>query len=277
MIDYSMPASTYHARHELSNSQISDLAKSPRHFWCKHRDPSRRVIEPTPAMRAGTLLHTYVLEPQNMSEYIIRPEGLDGRTKDGKEWLAAHSSKQIISADAIDTASLQVAALREIDVISDALASGRSEASVFWRDEDSGIDCRARPDWLHRPTGKGRDIIALDLKTTADAAPDAFSRSVHTYGYHRQAAHYTAGLEAEGFNVIAFVFAVVTSAPPFVAVAYVLDDATISQAEQERSELLDLYARCTAANEWPAYGQGYQVIGLPAWARRADELEVGYV
>jgi exodeoxyribonuclease VIII len=157
------------------------------------------------------------------------------------------------------------------------LRTGRAEASVFWRDESSGVECRARPDWLHRPTGKGRDIICLDLKTTVDAAPDAFSRSINTYGYHRQAAHYTAGLEAEGFRVVSFVFAVVTSSAPFVSVAYVLDDATISQAEQERAELLDTYARCNSANEWPAYGAGLQLIGLPAWARRAEEIEVGYV
>lgn len=277
-INYDMPASEYHAHPAISNSQMSDLAKSPRHFWAKHRAPDRRPNEPTAAMSAGTLLHTYALEPDRMADaYVMRPVGLDARTKDGKEWLAAHAGRSVISADQIATAQAQVGALLEVDVIADIMRTGRAEASVFWRDDDSGVDCRARPDWLHRPTGKGRDIICLDLKTTQDAAPDAFSRSINTYGYHRQAAHYTAGLEAEGFRVVSFVFAVVTSAAPFVSVAYVLDEATIAQAEQERAELLDLYSRCNSANDWPAYGQGYQIIGLPAWARRSEELEVAYV
>ena len=276
-INYDMPASEYHAHPAISNSQLSSLAKSPRHFWALHRDTDRKPSAPTAAMSAGTLLHTFALEPQLMSAYAVRPADLDARTKDGREWLAQHAEQQVISADQFAAAQAQMAALREVDVIADIMRTGRAEASVFWRDEASGVECRARPDWLHRPSGKGRDIIALDVKTTVDAAPDAFSRSINTYGYHRQAVHYTAGLEAEGFRVISFVFAVVSSTYPFVAAAYVLDDATIAQAEQERAELLDTYARCTAANEWPAYGAGLQLIGLPAWARRAEEIEVGYV
>ena len=73
-----------------------------------------------------------------------------------------------------------------------------------------------------------------------------------------------------------FVFAVVTNAYPFIAAAYVLDEETEAQACEEVTELLALYASCKKSGNWPAFGQGCNVIGLPAWARRSTEIEVAY-
>ena len=63
----------------------------------------------------------------------------------------------------------------------------------------------------------------------------------------------------------------------FLAAAYVLDDETREQGEDEIAMLLDRYAFCAKAGEWPAFGDGYQLSGLPAWAKRSSEVEVSYV
>ena len=57
---------------------------------------------------------------------------------------------------------------------------------------------------------------------------------------------------------------------------YVLDDETAQQGRDEVSELLDRFANCKRMGEWPAFGDGYQSIGLPTWAKRSSEVEVAW-
>ena len=160
--------------------------------------------------------------------------------------------------------------------LADLLLNGKPELSAFWTDDATGLLCRCRPDWTH---DHGDDTVTLvDVKTTTDASPKGFSKAVANYGYHRQAWHYSRGFErASGKRVRRFMFAVVSSAYPFVAAAYVLDDETEMQACEEVGELLALYASCEKSGDWPAYGNGAHIISLPAWARRSTEVEISYV
>jgi hypothetical protein len=79
-----------------------------------------------------------------------------------------------------------------------------------------------------------------------------------------------------GKEVADFVFPVVSSAPPVLATPYRLDADTVQQGFDEMNELLELYADCRRRNHWPAYTTEQRVIGLPAWKRRSNELEVSY-
>ena len=48
----------------------------------------------------------------------------------------------------------------------------------------------------------------------------------------------------------AFVFAAVSSAYPFLAVAHMLDDDALARGQANRRALLRLYAECAAKNRW---------------------------
>jgi exodeoxyribonuclease VIII len=275
-IIYDMPAEQYHANDAVSNGMLTAMAESPFHCWAKFHNPDRPNSGPTPAMKAGTLLHTALLEPWNMGGYVVRPDDVDPRTKAGKEWAATHEGREIISAEQHDTVRQQITAIHAVPELHMLLTSGVTvaESSVFWKDAATGLQCRARPDLMTDPTRK--HVTVLDVKSTADASPDGFGKSTAKFGYHRQAAHYTNGIEAQGLTVDAFVFATVTSSYPFIAVAYVLDAEAAAQGFEEVAELLDLYGTCKAANNWPAYGQGLQPLSLPKWAQRSNEIEVTY-
>lgn len=263
---YDMPADEYHAEPAVSNSMLSDLRRSPRHCYALHLAADKPVREPTASMRFGTMAHCVVLEPAKFHQrYAVKPQSHDGRTKEGKAWAAEHAGREIISAEESTAATRLQSAVYAVPELAHALSSGRAEVSVFWTDERTGLRCRARPDWLHRlPDGR---LIVVDLKTTSDASPTEFARSVWTYGYHRQEAFYKAGLTACGEEVAAFLFAAVTNAHPFIAVPYVLDDDAVMRGAAEVRDLIDLFAECKRTNEWPAYGSGVQVLSLPAWAK----------
>lgn len=281
---YDMPFDQYLQIDALSASGLRVLARSAWHY--KHRGN----IEPTPQMLRGTLAHCAVLEPDALaSRYIVVPDDAPRRPT-AAQWAAKSPSadskaamgwwrefqqraqgRQIVPAADYAITQQQLRAVSADPTIAAILRQGRSEVSVFWVDAATGIYCKARPDHI----GTAGGFTVLDLKSTADESPSGFGRSAARMKYHLQQAHYIAGVEdAMRRKVDAFVFAAVTSAPPVLAVPYILTDELQEQAEDERRELLELYARCKESDEWPAYGAGLQLLDFPAYAKRSGEVEI---
>jgi hypothetical protein len=272
---HGLPSDLYHAdTGSVSNSMLSAMNKSPAHCYWLHLEPGRPKIDPTPARLAGTLAHTAILEYGAFQErYVEKPDGMRFSTKEGIAWRDAQS-RQIISRSDRETAEAQRVAIYQVPALADLLSSGRPEMSAFWVDKQTGLRCRARPDWMHMVSDKR--AVVLDIKTVADLTPDYVARSVAKYGYHRQAAHYSNGVRACGIEVQEFVFGFVSASYPFLAAAFVLDDESLQQGQDEVAELLERFAECKRSAHWPAFGDGCQLIGLPAYARRSGELEVSY-
>lgn len=274
----SMSNEAYHASEGLNNSTLSSMTDSPAHCYALHIDPARPKREATPAMLAGTLAHCAILEPDELpSRYYIRPDGIDGRTKEGKALLALiPPSLTVITTAQFDTAQAQRRAIMTTPELLQVFSTGAAEQSVFWRDQATHLLCKCRPDWVHTlPDGR---VILVDVKTTTDASPGAFAKTVWNYGYHRQAAHYSTGWEAAtGQEVAAFVFAVVTNGYPILAAAHMLDEDYQRLGADECRKLIDAYADCKRAGKWPGF-VGMNLLTPPAWARKTeDELDVSYV
>lgn len=275
---YDMPNADYHATPAVSNTVLSSMARSPAHCFVLHVADDRRKMATSPAFFAGTLAHCAILEPAALLDrYMLKPDGLDMRTKEGKAWKAAMPAGVLtIDADEYANALAQRDAVQGVPELSELLATGTAEVSAFWRDDETGLQCKCRPDWVHT-LSDGR-VILLDVKTTTDASPQQFTRAVWRYGYHRQAAWYSAGYaRAAGVEVAGFVFASVTSAYPFIAAAHTLDDDYMRIGQDECRRLLDEYADCKLTGRWPAY-PGMNLLSPPAWAMAGDDaVEVAYV
>jgi exodeoxyribonuclease VIII len=272
-----LEADKYHADPAVSNSMLSTMDKSPAHCWALYLDPKRPERKATPSMLAGTLAHTAILEPEEFgARYIVKPEGMSFASKEGKAWRdSVAAGVQIIDGDQHATALAQREAVMAHPLLAEYLnhRHAASEVSCFWIDESTGLRCKARPDLLV----SGAVAVCVDIKTTADMTLSGIERTIATYGYHRQAAHYTNGLRACGVNVEQFVFGFVSASYPFLAGAFVLDEETLQQGADEVSELLGQFADCKRSNNWPAFGGGAKVIGLPRWAKRSQEVEVSFV
>lgn len=269
-------AAEYHADEAVGNSMLSTLKDSPAHCYALHMAPGRPERVATAAMRLGTLTHTAILEPEEFHKrYTFKPDGLNLATKEGKAWKDAMGGLEVITSEEAEMVDQQRGAILGHPELARLFSWGDAERSVFWNDNATGLRCKCRPDWLHF-TGPNR-VRVVDLKTTTDITFDEVSRSVAKFGYHRQQAHYTRGLEACGLVVEDFVFAFVTKAYPFFALPYRIDDESLAQGYEEVDELLALFSNCKRANNWPLSGEGVQTVGLPRWAKRETEVEVGYV
>jgi exodeoxyribonuclease VIII len=195
---------------------------------------------------------------------IVCPEGIDRRTSAGKaDWAAfeleAEGREIITNEEGAKLAAIRDA-VRSHPAAAKALAgSPVIEQSIFW-DEDS-ISCRCRPDCV---TEKG---VIVDLKTTRDASPDGFARSVAQYRYHVQAAFYSDGYKAAfGEAPRGFVFIAVETEPPYLVAVYVASETMTSRGRIEYQTDLDTFRECLASDCWPGYSSSPLTLDLPKWA-----------
>lgn len=257
----SLTNAEYHAHPAVSKSGLDQVRRSPLHYWNRYLNPDRVIEPPTAAMVLGSALHARVLEPQVFAdEYIVAPEGIDRRTKEGKlRWADFESEAEgrtVLKAEDAAQIEAMAAAVHAHPAARMILRlPGVCEQSYFWKDAATGEECKCRPDWH----SDDRTIIA-DVKTTEDASPKGFARSVLKYRYHVQAAFYSQGIGAEQFLFIA-----VEKKPPFAVAVYVTPQELVERGAQEAAEDLRLLATCRADNAWPGYGDEIQALSVPKW------------
>lgn len=148
-----------------------------------------------------------------------------------------------------------------------------TEHSAYARDPKTGVLRRVRPDlWRF-------DGIVGDLKTTEDASPEGFARSIAKFGYDVQHPYYldTLNLALEQQSkptcdhpqsAKQFVFIVVEKSPPYAVAVYVLDQASVDVGRTKSQEDLAVFAECESTGVWPGYGDLVQTISLPDWYLR---------
>jgi len=254
----------YHADSAVSASHLKAVMQSPYHYWSRFVDPNRKLVEPTAAMKLGSLTHCAILEPDE----LLQRYGVCAarNTKAGKEQAAAMEAEGIEAVTSSDMAlALGMAAeVRNHPAASALLANGKAEQSFWWTDTATGMRCKCRPDWYHNAT-------VVDIKTTTDASPQAFARSVATFAYHVQAAHYLEGLSDRCQR---FVFVAVEKAYPHAVGVYELDADALALGRTTRDNALDVIAGCHAAGVWPGYSDTFiQTISLPKWATNPIQTE----
>lgn len=261
----------YHAGPGISKSGLDLVARSPQHYWHSYLNPNREPRTETAAMKMGTAIHTAILEPADFHDrYRIMQDVIDRRTKAGKEMYQAYvleaeavGATLISAADAV--IALDVAAsCRNHPLAARLLSEGKAEQSVFWTDPETGVLCKCRPDWLMDPTP---NHAILDVKSTADASPEAFMRSAYTYRYHVQAAWYLDGVEAAtGMKPDSFIFLAIEKDAPYAPAFYFADEDMIAAGRAEYRRALRTYADCLSADLWPGYQQKLVPLSLPKWA-----------
>jgi hypothetical protein len=249
----------YHADPAVSASHLHAIARSPYHYWSRYLDLKRTPVEPTAAMRLGSLVHCAVLEPEELNQRY----GVCGprNTKAGKEQaeqMAAAGIEAVTASDMM-AANCMADSVRLHPAAAALLKQGKAEQSFWWDDAGTGLRCKCRPDWYYGTT-------VVDLKTTTDASPAAFARSVATFRYHVQASHYLSGLH----GAERFVFIAVEKTAPYAVAVYELDAAAMAAGNELRQRDLRMIADCRATGEWPGYSNDCQTLSLPKWALTAN-------
>lgn len=263
---HSMPAEAYHAAEGVSRSMLEDIAppSTPAHYHSRHILKENEQEE-SPALRMGSLVHRAVLEPETMEgAFVVKPDGLSFVTKEGKAWKAEQEGKAILTAKEAAMLDRISQSVRRHPAASRLLKGAEFERSLFA--EDKGLLLKSRFDILPK-TG---NVIA-DLKTCERADLDSVEKSIGKYGYHRQAAFYLKVANLLGLERTHFVFIFVEKTPPYAVACYSpLPEIVEAGRMCIEADLLRL-RQCVEADRWPAYSDGIEGAGLPAWQMKQLE------
>jgi hypothetical protein len=143
---------------------------------------------------------------------------------------------------------------------------GRPEQSLYWRHHETGVQRRARLDWLPDSV-PGRRMVIPDFKTSPSADLESISKSSANYGYYMQAAWYLDAVRALGLaEKPAFVFVFQMKTPPYLISVVELDQNAIDLGRSLNTTALHIYRECVESSRWPDFCDGeIPLISLPAW------------
>jgi hypothetical protein len=324
----------YHGGEGVSKSMLDVLAdRSPLHLHYMRTAANDNERQPTPAQRIGTMFHALLLEPDEFDRThvlpCVIPEGalvtvddIKGALKDAGEKVTGTKSELTERLKAVRPESIFADEVKQQFAISNAgrtimtheeweqlrnmrdavmahpaasallSVQGWAELSAFWVDGQTGELCRCRPDFWRK------DGVLVDVKTTEDASPEEFARSIANWRYHVQHAMYVDGitetlLQASERNLNsafpdgippvpkAFVFLAVEKSACVVngqakgVAVYVLDEESVRLGGALYHRDLGRYAHCNTTGVWPGYGDKLQSITLPAYefSKNAQLLE----
>lgn len=190
------------------------------------------------------------------------------------KWIAAAQKARNEGRIPLPKSEIQKAQQMAGQVYAHPLASklflqGTPEVSGYWHDDETGIRCRFRPDWL--PDRPGR-MICVDYKTADDASQAAFERACAAYGYHIQDAWYREGLrQTEIADDAGFVFVVQEKKPPYLVNVFQLEPDHVDLGRRQMRRAIETYADCVIKKDWPGYGGGLTTVRLPGYAVKRIE------
>ena len=248
----------YFSNGRISRSSLWTIHnKSPMHY-------KMGKFKETDAMRFGTAYQMAILEPERFDQtYCVKD--WDGRTSEGKARAAyvAETGMRILSdSDYSSLMRMRDVIMRNPQWNKILTNGGQNEIAGFAADEETGLDVQCKID---RITDQG---LVIDLKTTADARPHKFIRSVADYGYHMQEAFYRDVWSwAGGAPIKGFIFLAQETKAPFDFIPYELTEIDVSLGRDIYRRALNTMKECMDADEWPGYEKRTtNKIELPKWA-----------
>lgn len=136
-------------------SALKHILDTPAHYLAN----LGKKVEETPPMRLGTMLHSWWLEGKEdvLGDAVVKPAEVDGRTKEGKEWLANNGGKMVLSSEDWAQFLNRQAALHNSSVAI-AVRSVMPEREKPMFGEIDGVPVKALFDALS-------SVAFLDLKT----------------------------------------------------------------------------------------------------------------
>lgn len=255
-IVHSLEESLYHAHPSLSSTGARRLLESPAKFHYGLTHPEA----PKAAYDLGSAVHAAVLGVGSQAvaypDDVLAKNGAASTTA-AKEWAEAVRADGLIPVKRDEYE--QVTAMREA-VLADAAnlfeQDGHAEASLFATDPETGVDLRARYDYL-APVG-------VDLKTTAKSAkPARWQFTVHDLGYDVQAEHYRHVRKLIQGEAGRFVFVAVETTPPYLVWQHELDEEYERIGARKALKARLIFAECTASGIWPRAQRRPQLVHPP--------------
>ena len=256
----SMSNGEYHSLPEsVSCSGLKHLLRSPAHYQAYLQQP----FDDKPNI--GTSLHCAVLEPEVFEKTYTFYKG-DRRGKAFAEFEANNPGKVVLNEKEWISVNGMAKAVMGYDEFPlwQALMQSQREFSVFWTDEETGVQCRVRFDSLFP------QFAMFDLKTTTDARPEYFIKQAVRLDYDLQAAMYTEAARRFTGKLLPFNFVVIEDSVPHGMWLMPAGQSMIDNGWRKFRKALETYKRCKETGQWPCYTNTLTTLELPRYALLED-------
>jgi exodeoxyribonuclease VIII len=250
----------YHASMALSSSNLKDMLISPYHYWYK----KNALHKTTPALLFGTLLHTMLLEPHLFDKEYFVMEKPKRVSKIGKalysELDIERGTRIWITPEDHSQAQMMIGSLMSNKMVKSMLERSEVEQSLFFKDKQTGVDCKVRADAISL-----KDGIVLDLKSTAISANEEdFKYTVRKYKYDLSANLYLEGFESYCGEPLKFIWLVVEKTPPFSMGLYMMSPEVRHRGQKQCREALALFERAKRAGGFEVAHNDGRIVELVA-------------
>jgi len=200
-----VPMEVYHGQpcegFSVSSSGLRTIYnQSLKHFWNgSSLNPEREDIEQTEFIVLGRAAHHLLLGEADFKNYfVVRPtEAPDGRAWNGNNkscqtWLAERALEglTVLTPAQVEQVKGMAKSLSEEPIVQGGILNGYIEVSMFWKDAETGIWLKSRPDVIPNASG---DVA--DLKCVSDVSNDGISKSLGERGYNQQGALVREGMQ----------------------------------------------------------------------------------
>jgi len=298
-IAFYQPDPDYRRTEGISQSSMKELLISPAHYLAAY-GPNAEPRFATAAMTWGLALHARVLEPEKFDNLFFDrsskpkeptiaelkemldesgteyPKGSKKADLEKLLWPEGKMKENRTSMDPkdFDNVCRAAEALRSHDITGEWFCPGQkdfrkyNEVSLYAKNE-LGQQLKGRFDRMVETPEK---ITILDLKTTQDASPKGFGRSVANFSYDLQAAWYS-HLAQRCFpdRDVEFLFIAIEKKAPFGISVYRASSQLLQNGQKKMAKALDLYAQCLVLDYWPSYDPIIHDLSMPRWGLTEDE------
>lgn len=265
----------------ISSSGLRTIeGQSPAHYWCHSPyNPEREEDDgEAEALVFGRAAHMLLLGEEGFREtFAVRPDEFTAwTTKAAKAWRTEQqeSGRSVLIPSNLDAIRGMAKSMARDPIISNGLLAGDIETTLVWRDAETGVWLKARPDSLPR------DRVIVDLKTCASADALACRRAIGDHGYHMQLALTGMGIEAltgEAPGNDDYVLVFVEKTAPYAINIKPLDPEAVHFGRLQLRRAITTFARCMESGDWPAYADNLIPASLLPFTlkRLQEEADMG--
>lgn len=263
-IDYE----TYHKIDALRSSLLKCHEISAKYAYQEMHSPYKT----TPALTLGNALHTMILEPELFrTKYSIKPEGIDRRTKIGKEIYANYldelDGRTELLSDQKHAAHLMTLAIQKNSLTNTHFHDGQSELTILnhIRIDGAEVLLKSRIDRLTKDKLHCMQIV--DIKTMSDHLTDRnLSKQIYKYGYHMQAAMQIDAVQKQMGVEPSYYWLFVQSEPPYDVVWREAGAMSIDLGRRSYKGNIYKHRFCVNTGIWPGVSDSCEVLEVPDWA-----------
>jgi len=266
-----VPIEKYHSQDVCDGPSISSsglraiVLKSPAHFYAtwdgnKQREPEK----PARHFIIGRAVHHLILgEPGFAKLFAVQPDDYeDEKTGEIKNWnnnagacKRWHEARQkekrlVLTSSEVMNIRGMAMTLSKNPIVRAGALNGLIERSIFWKDKETGVWLKARPDSIPNHSG---DFV--DLKTTESVLYPRLVYAIGEYAYHAQGALVCRGArEVLGIERPTFSLVFVEKTMPWCDYVVTIKEDALKQGAKMNRVALDTFARCLEAERWPGPG-----------------------